>query len=128
MPNVCSRRAPNLLHLSLPGLLNVLSGVLQANTVNVHHHSVVSSDGVEDAPDERDGLEGHTDADDQADGEDNMGEDSGNLTGRKKKLFEVRLKMVIANMMFSLSFEKAMPLFCQLLYLLFHFLVVFCPL
>ncbi|KAL3361321.1 hypothetical protein AABB24_014297 [Solanum stoloniferum] len=41
-----------------------------------------------DAPDERDGVESHND-----DGEDNMGEDSVNLTGRKKKLFELRLKM-----------------------------------
>ncbi|KAK4730234.1 hypothetical protein R3W88_023222 [Solanum pinnatisectum] len=41
-----------------------------------------------DAPDERDGVESHSD-----DGEDNMGEDSMNLTGRKKKLFELRLKM-----------------------------------
>ncbi|KAG5591780.1 hypothetical protein H5410_042294 [Solanum commersonii] len=41
-----------------------------------------------DAPDESDGVESHSD-----DGEDNMGEDSVNLTGRKKKLFELRLKM-----------------------------------
>ncbi|KAH0642495.1 hypothetical protein KY290_034081 [Solanum tuberosum] len=41
-----------------------------------------------DAPDERDGVESHND-----DGEDNMGEDSVNLIGRKKKLFELRLKM-----------------------------------
>lgn len=76
----------------------MLSGVLQANTIDVHHHSVVSSDGGEDAPDERDGVEGHTDADDQAEGGDNMEIDSSNLTGRKKKLFELRLKMVIVNM------------------------------
>lgn len=69
------------------------TGVLQANTVDVRHHLVVSSDGVEDAPDERDGVEGHTDVDDQTGREDNMGEEAGNLTGRKKKLFELRLKM-----------------------------------
>lgn len=69
------------------------TGVLQVNTVDVHHHSVVTSDGGEDAPDEWDGVERHNDADDQADDEDNMGEDSANLTGRKKKLFELRLKM-----------------------------------
>jgi len=44
-----------------------------------------------DAPDERDGVESHND-----DGEDNMGEDSVNLIGRKKKLFELRLKMNVA--------------------------------
>ncbi|XP_027775117.1 pre-mRNA-splicing factor syf2-like [Solanum pennellii] len=41
-----------------------------------------------DAPDERDGVASGND-----DGEDNMGEESANLTGRKKKLFELRLKM-----------------------------------
>ncbi|TMW80678.1 hypothetical protein EJD97_016905, partial [Solanum chilense] len=41
-----------------------------------------------DAPDERDGVESGND-----DGEGNMGEESAYLTGRKKKLFELRLKM-----------------------------------
>lgn len=66
---------------------------MQANTVDVHPSSVVSSDGGEGAPDERDVVGSHSDADDQADGEDNMGQDAANLTGRKKKLFELRLKM-----------------------------------
>lgn len=94
------------MHLSLSDLFNVLSGVLQANTVNVQPHSVVSSDGGEAAPDERDDVERHNDADDQDDGQGNMGEDSANLTGRKKKLFELRLKMVIANMLPFCFFRK----------------------
>ncbi|KAK4714163.1 hypothetical protein R3W88_020070 [Solanum pinnatisectum] len=56
------------------------TGVLQANTVDVHRS---------DAPDERDGVESHSD-----DGQDNVGDESANLiTGRKKKLIELRLKM-----------------------------------
>ncbi|KAH0653506.1 hypothetical protein KY290_031787 [Solanum tuberosum] len=61
-------------------MIKAETGVLQANTVDVHRS---------DAPDERDGVESHSD-----DGEDNMGEESANLiTGRKRKLFELRLKM-----------------------------------
>ncbi|XP_049414342.1 uncharacterized protein LOC125877067 [Solanum stenotomum] len=56
------------------------TGVLQANTVDVHRS---------DVPDERDGVESHSD-----DGEDNIREKSANLiTRRKRKLFELRLKM-----------------------------------
>lgn len=66
----------------------------------------MSSDGGEGAPDERDVVGSHSDADDQADGEDNMGQDAANLTGRKKKLFELRLKMVIANMILFCSFRN----------------------
>ncbi|XP_049413088.1 uncharacterized protein LOC125876029 [Solanum stenotomum] len=59
-------------------MIKAETGVLQANnTVDVHRS------------DERDGVESHSD-----DGEDNMGEESVNLiTGRKRKLFELRLKM-----------------------------------
>ncbi|KAL3363862.1 hypothetical protein AABB24_012885 [Solanum stoloniferum] len=59
-------------------MIKAETGVLQANnTVDVHRS------------DERDGVESQCD-----DGEDNMGEESVNLiTGRKRKLFELRLKM-----------------------------------
>lgn len=51
-------------------------------------------DGAEDLQDERPNLQENSDSEDDHPAEENLQEDITKLTGRQKKLFELRLKMV----------------------------------
>ncbi|XP_027774338.1 uncharacterized protein LOC114078038 [Solanum pennellii] len=81
----CSKYCFNIIAEIKKQIIKAETRVLQANTV-----------------DERDGVESHSD-----DGEDNMREESANLIrGRKRKLFELRLKMNEARKANAMVLEK----------------------
>lgn len=71
--------------------------VVQPNDrdIQAQAHSADNSDRDEDLHGEKDGIKSHSDGDGDTDTMDNMAVELSNLTGRKKKLFELRLKMVI---------------------------------
>nr|GME07678.1 pre-mRNA-splicing factor syf2 [Ipomoea batatas] len=67
--------------------------VVEPNDRDIQAHSVDNSDRDEDPRGEKDGIESHSDGDGDTNTMDNMAVELANLTGRKKKLFELRLKM-----------------------------------
>ncbi|KAI3446272.1 hypothetical protein Pfo_002937 [Paulownia fortunei] len=66
---------------------------LQANDDNVHPNMVAFPNQPEDVNDGSDGCEEHSDEEAGMDGGDDTSRGFANLTGRQKKLFELRLKM-----------------------------------
>lgn len=67
---------------------------LQANEGNVQPNMVAAPNQQEDADDGSDGSKEHSDEEAGMDGDDDGAEGIANLTGRQKRLFELRLKMV----------------------------------
>lgn len=75
-------------------LLCFVPGDLKANNTDVHLNPITNSDDGEDFHNDKNDLDDHSARDGSTSAEETAKEDFSHLTGRQKKLFELRLKMV----------------------------------